>query len=496
MIMRSRWLRLDLLGVSLAVFLATALAFFRLGSESIWLDEGMSIEIARNWPHMWQVLPDYQANMWLYYILLHFWLKLGLSEFLVRIPSAVFAIATVPVSYVLGVRLFGSRVAIITAFMLAVNVFFIHYAQEARSYSLLLFLVTLSSFLFVKCIERPSLSLWVGYIVSSVLAIYAHFFGALAIGAQAISLVFLRPRDIPWRGAVSSYLTIALLLLPALLFALSHGTGNIDWIERPTAMKLYKTLKALAGGAPTLVLVYIPLCLVAFISVVQISRRVKSGLETWRYAFPLIWLLAPLVVAFSFSSLGKPIFISRYLILCLPPFVLLTALGLSTLRKQWLVIAFLTIFLGSSGRSLVKFYMEQDKENWRGATSFVLSEAKPGDAVLFYAYFVRFPFEYYIERFNEPNNYPTLLELAPAPDAPRGGSDLPAPDQGFLESLPSKHGRVWLILSHDNPRLGRDVESRLIQNSLSRNYGVAREHNFQGVRVLLYDMIVISQGDV
>jgi hypothetical protein len=65
-------------------------------------------------------------------------------------------------------------------------------------------------------------------------------------------------------------------------------------------MELYKTLRALAGCFPTLALVYTPLCLEAFISAVKISRRAKSGLETWRYAFPVIWLLDPLIVAFFF----------------------------------------------------------------------------------------------------------------------------------------------------------------------------------------------------
>ena len=38
--------------------------------------------------------------MTLYYLLLHFWLKLGDSEFLTRSLSSVFAVATVPVVYV------------------------------------------------------------------------------------------------------------------------------------------------------------------------------------------------------------------------------------------------------------------------------------------------------------------------------------------------------------------------------------------------------------
>jgi uncharacterized membrane protein len=48
--------------------------------------------------------------------------------------------------------------------LLPLNAFFIRYAQEARSYSLLVFLTTLSSYFFVRGVERPSWKHWASYV--------------------------------------------------------------------------------------------------------------------------------------------------------------------------------------------------------------------------------------------------------------------------------------------------------------------------------------------
>jgi uncharacterized membrane protein len=53
----------------------------------------------------------------------------------------------------LGVRLFNIRTGLTAGFILAVNDFFISYAQEARSFMLLIVLMTFSMYLFIRAIE-------------------------------------------------------------------------------------------------------------------------------------------------------------------------------------------------------------------------------------------------------------------------------------------------------------------------------------------------------
>ena len=152
----------DILLVIAATLLMAVLSLLFIGDKSIWIDEAGSIFIARDWSQMWQYLLSREANMWLYYIMLNPWLKLGHSEAIIRALSAVFAVATIPAIYMLGRQLFGQRAGAISSLLVASNAFFISYAQEARGYTLLVLLVTLSSLFFVKAVQAASWKNWLG----------------------------------------------------------------------------------------------------------------------------------------------------------------------------------------------------------------------------------------------------------------------------------------------------------------------------------------------
>ena len=134
---------------------AAALRFHLLAAKSFWFDEGVSVAIARlDWYNFARILWRREANMSLYYLFLRGWLHFGGSEFFVRSLSVVFAVASIPVIYMLGRRLFDSRVGLFAAALLAANAYFVQYSQDARSYSLMVLLCSLSSFYFLKCLER------------------------------------------------------------------------------------------------------------------------------------------------------------------------------------------------------------------------------------------------------------------------------------------------------------------------------------------------------
>ena len=74
--------------------------------------------------------------MGVYFLLLHFWLMLGSSLGFLRGLSVLFSVATIPVIYALGARLFGRNAGLIAAWLLAINAFHIRYAQEIRGYAM------------------------------------------------------------------------------------------------------------------------------------------------------------------------------------------------------------------------------------------------------------------------------------------------------------------------------------------------------------------------
>src|SRR5918992_4431986 len=232
-------LQINPLATASALLAITALALFLrlhlLAQDSFWGDELFSVRRAQSdWDAFWE-LKRGPVAMALYYALLRFWILLGDSESTVRLLSVIPAVATVPLVYFMGKRLFDPRVGLIAALLLAMNAFHIQYSQEARSYSLLILLVTLSSLFLARSVQRPSRMNWIGYTVASVLSVYAHPFALLALLAQVSSLAFLPRRDIPWNGLCLSGLALGIALLPVLAPA---ARGFVDFDSTADATPL------------------------------------------------------------------------------------------------------------------------------------------------------------------------------------------------------------------------------------------------------------------
>ena len=120
----------------------------------------------------------------------------GTGEVGLRSFSAVCSTLTIPVMFLIGRRLVSDRVGLLAALLTAVNPFLFWYAQEARSYSLLLLLSAVSLLAFVYALESLTprrLALWG---LAGALAIAAHYYAAVLIVAQAAWLAValaLRP---------------------------------------------------------------------------------------------------------------------------------------------------------------------------------------------------------------------------------------------------------------------------------------------------------------
>jgi 4-amino-4-deoxy-L-arabinose transferase-like glycosyltransferase len=120
------------------VFLAAALRFHHLGTQSLWNDEGNAyVQATRNFA-------DIASNAARdihppgYYWLLALWHDLtGSSEVALRSLSTFASILSVAFTFALGKKLFNPAAGLAAALIVALNSFSIYYAQEARMYALL-----------------------------------------------------------------------------------------------------------------------------------------------------------------------------------------------------------------------------------------------------------------------------------------------------------------------------------------------------------------------
>src|SRR5450631_530940 len=202
-----------ILGLICLTALAAVLRTLYLSSKSLSLDEGFSAFLARtSFAEFTHRVWTNELNMALYYGLLRIWMHLGTSEFTMRMLSVAFGVATVPVIYFLGLRLFNRRTAIVASLLMTLHPAHVALSQDARSYSLAVLLVSLSSLLFLRTLQNPSLSNWSAYAIVAALAVYAHFFAALGILAQMFSLLIANADWSTWKAFLKAAFLLSALL--------------------------------------------------------------------------------------------------------------------------------------------------------------------------------------------------------------------------------------------------------------------------------------------
>jgi mannosyltransferase len=478
--------------LTLVTIFAAFLRFHALAAKTFWFDEGVSIGIARlDWYNFGRILWRREANMSLYYLLLRGWLHFGQSEFFVRTLSVLLALATIPVIYFLGRRLFDSRSGMIAAILLAVNAYHVRYSQEARSYSLMVLLCGASSLYFLKVLELPSRRNRIAYIFLSTAAVYAHFYSVLLIFSQCLSLFLLDQKLIP-KEIKNAWRWIALLISPIAIFVATTGAGPLRWIQRPGLKSLWILGLRLTGNDGTiLLLVYAVACLAAVVPLLAHGqKRMRVPWATWRYRFLLLWLLFPVLSVFVLSQ-ARPLFLPRYFILCLPALLMLAAAGISRIPNQWITAFATLIVVALSIQGTASYYRQDfedtDREDWRAASQYILTNAHPGDAILFHIPMGRMPYEYYLSLQRPLGAPPTVLYPSHGQQLDfRDFVEKPSYDQ--LEGSIAKYDRIWLVLSHAGGASGLDDTALHITRSIFSGHAFVDQCDFNGLDVVLYEV--------
>lgn len=379
------------LAVGLIAVLAGVLRILHLSSRSLTLDEGFSIFLARsNAATFSRWIWHSEFNMVLYYGLLRWWLHLGCSEFGVRLLSVLCAVATVPVIYLIGVRLFGRGTTLIACLLLAVHPFHLELSQQARSYTLLVLLVSLSSLYFLRMVENASGASGILYAVASAASIYSQFFAVLVVLAQWLSLLLWR-RQLPWKTLARSLAILIALLIPAGIYLLHSQRSHVAWIPGPSWRQALDVLYSLTLSKARC-LVYLTLWGIGLWCAFRRPREQQA----WSYQFVVAWLVVPLAVT-GVAGLVQPLWVPRFLAVCIPAAVLLAAAGVAQLAR-WSrtagVLALLVVLFYSG--SAIRFYLRHPEfsVDWRTAVSYILPRLQPGDEVVMDPY-VRYTFDYY-----------------------------------------------------------------------------------------------------
>lgn len=390
---------------------AVLVRLWYLTDRNIWYDEAVSISIARlPWSGLWEVVTRKEANSGLYFLLLKTWMAFSESPAWVRGLSVIFGVATIPLLYSVARRLFGNTTGLLAAVILAVNPYHIRYSQETRGYALAALLAMASTWAFIRAVEGPSRSKWAIYILLIITSTYTHFFGGLVMAAHYVSLLALPVRRWPWRSLLASALLVFAAVTPLFVFIAYRDVGQVSWIQKPGWEQIYATFFDLSGPAGVhrlgnltplpqnmLLRLYAVLVSIAAFFAVRAAIRSRRSFEVWPYVLLFSWMFVPILLTLAIST-KKPIFLTRYLIVCLPAWALLAGLGLAKLHRRWLMVtatAFIVILSMAANARPRRNQFDPPYHEWQNATAYVMSHAQRGDGVVFYHPYAVLPFEYY-----------------------------------------------------------------------------------------------------
>lgn len=503
--------------ILLLIVAAAAIRFLHLASKPFWFDECFSVEVARiRWGEFLHLLWWREANMALYYVLLRIWLNInhhyGQSPVFMRSLSVVIAAATLPAIYWLAGLLYDRRVALIAAALFTFNAYSVRYAQEARSYALFLLLATLSSGFLISFLREPARRNWRGYVLVTILAVYAHFYALLLVAAQWLAVKWLGSNPHFSNEAPSqparlrrAWIVIGIALLPLLIFVAKTGAGPIRWITRPGLRDVLEFYEHLAGGNTwILLLIYAVACVAAvmpirkklFVRGQSVETCWETCWETWRVQFLLIWLIFPVLLT-VLLSFAHPVFLGRYMIFCLPALLILVAAGLARLQAAWLLTGALSgiLLLGLQG---ILFVYGHDFDNERdasgAASDFILDHSAPGDGVIFHIAATRVAYEFFRSARAGENTASSNFTSQMGPEIlfPHHGAGLDyrdftgKPTEDLLRAAGISHARVWVMLMNNGSEEKPDATTVMLTRILSESFPSMNRWKFTKVEVRLY----------
>ena len=489
--------RADGAAVAVPTVLAAALCLYEITGPSLGFDEAASVTIAaQHGSALGSAIAHDGGNMSGYYALLHVLIGLfGNSTLLIRLPSALAITATVALIGLIGLRLFGRRVAFASGLLTAVSLPLVAWGQDARGYAPMVALVSASFLAFVALVDaqrdgRRQRWPWIGYALAMTLAVYSSFVAILVVPAQLIMLIWRRRAA---RPVLSALAVAGVCCTPLLVLALARGSGQLFWVPRPSFTPEKQVLEALtsAGLQPnfrptstTFVLLGLTVLLLV-LSAGLIVRGLRPGADrraAWGQTLVVSWLVVPVALAWLESLLGQSIFLPRNLLMCVPAVALLLAVGITHRRvPAWLGWSVLAVVLALRALQLAPSY-GVSPEGWRQATAYVLARAQPRDCIAFYPSDGRMAFQYYI------GTDPTAAGRAPAsilPVVPWGEvrpyvEDYVALPRSELSALPSRCPRLWLVSSHEGQRTGPSGSRANYARYLNLRSALAQEHARRG----------------
>ncbi len=364
------------------VLLSIILRVFSI-NQSLWLDEATTARVSGM--NVQTILQNFSQGDFHppgYYLFMHFWTQLlGHSEFVLRLPSLVVSVLAVVLTYFLGKRLFNKEVGIVAALFLATSPLSIYYAQEARMYSLAMFLVLGAVYLWLNAVSSKKNRWWIALSFALFVTVAVDYIAILiVIPIVLVTAIYYKKSLKKLLGSFVIFGILASTLAPLLSNQLAAGmsvkaNANEWWnILGKTTLKsgLLVPVKFLIGRV-SFSSKFIYGMYVAGIGVVSayLGRRAlakKEGRVIFTYLF--VPVLAVALIGFF-----VPVLSYFRLLFCLPFFYLLLAGGLQLVKESRFLLLCSIILVSNIICSAMYLTDHRfQREDWRGFSNYVSNQ--------------------------------------------------------------------------------------------------------------------------
>lgn len=160
----------------------------------------------------------------------HFFLSIfGEHNFAFRLPSALLGIFSVWLLYFLGKRLYGWRVGLLAALILAATLNHIYISRVGMQESYVIFFILLASYLFLRSLEKDTFLIWTGIALG--FAFLTKYTSFILVPIFLAYLVFFK-REYFWNKKLYFGALLALLIFsPVIIYNLKlyQRVGHFDF---------------------------------------------------------------------------------------------------------------------------------------------------------------------------------------------------------------------------------------------------------------------------
>ena len=465
--------RYSWLSISLILLLAVILYAYKIDQRGLWIDEIISTIDAQKL--------GFNRGRLLYYILLRGWMWFGSNDTWLRSLAVIFALGSVFLTYKLGCYLFNSSTGSIAALMLTLSPLFINHAQEVRYYTMSVCLGLAGTLALAYALENPNkLSFrwwWVGMrwlaIITTPLNAALLFPDLLLIGIK------FRQQRSKWLPFAIVFLLLIVLCIPsAISIVASSGAHKLN-PPIPGIKEVLREVRILTAFSypppPPYLTKFLQVYIFSMLGLIGIALFAKKPSE--KLFWVGTWTFLPVGIIFIFSHLFYSIWITRYLMLICPYFLILVAIGFLKSWQKWrgVAIGMGIIYVIAFGNGLVTYYTSAKRymgasDHYRHIVEIINENDRPGDIIVWsILHKTSVPLEHYYR--GSATIYNKQLISVKEPQR----MDI----ENWLSSLPPIKSRLWLVY------LGK--EKQLLKEFLEEKFTVKTYQKSNYPSVLLIE---------